>query len=124
MQWEDCRSDPLGRYAENGRQSGGRKTGRDAWEAGDGDWDSGRGRSGPPKLAGDFDAGEEFEPPKKRAVSDLRSGLRTALKCKIHIITHYTGSFLKQGRYTLSPASMHYSTFNNCDGRIRARLKL
>lgn len=49
------------------------------------DWDSGRwggderesGRSrprsgGPPKLVGDFDAGEEFEPPKKRPTPALR----------------------------------------------------
>lgn len=36
---------------------------------------AGRSRSrsgGPPQLAGDFDAGEEFEPPKKRPIPDLR----------------------------------------------------
>lgn len=78
-------------WARNEGRVGGGNRDNDAWDpgnnrrgmpAGGGRWPS-EGRSasfgvrrpwpgGPPQLAGDFDAGEEFEPPKKRAAPDLR----------------------------------------------------
>ncbi len=48
---------PVGRWGEDDRGTGHNRP---------------RSSGGPPKLVGDFDAGEEFEPPKKRPTPELR----------------------------------------------------